>query len=148
MPVLVPSSSSLIVFFFFAYSTVEYVDPRVLFSTLKWPFTYSKKRGFHFFPFIQVLNFWVPERTRLILHVNYCWRTQLWVHEASGFKGYVLDLKNIFFLCEFLNFFRGWNERAQRELSNKPIKSDFKKSGSPLFTAYTYVILRLTVVTQ
>ena len=101
MPVLVPSSSSLIVFFFFAYSTVEYVDPRVLFSTLKWPFTYSKKRGFHFFPFIQVLNFWVPERARLILHVNYCWRTQLWVHKASGFKGYVLDLKNIFFSVNF-----------------------------------------------
>ena len=39
----------------------------------------------------------------------------------------ILNL-NIFFSISFRKFLkaRGWNERAQRELSNKPIKNDFK----------------------
>ena len=40
------------------------------------------------------------------------------------------------FLHQFSDFFIkvwGWNERVQRELSNKPIKSDFKTGGIPLF---------------
>ena len=39
----------------------------------------------------------------------------------------VLNL-NIFYSASFPNFLkvRGWKERAQRELSNEPIKSHFK----------------------
>ena len=68
-------SGSVIVIVINFLSRIEYVNAHVLFSTLKWPFTYSKKRGLHFFPFIQVLNFWVPERA----HVIYSDKKKLYV---------------------------------------------------------------------
>ena len=65
---------------------VEYVNARVLFYTIKWPFTYSKKRGLHLFPFIQVLNFWVPERACVI----YNDKKKLYVLKFEYIKGSVI----------------------------------------------------------
>ena len=48
-----------------------------------------KKRRLQFFPFIHVLNFWVPERARVIFHDKKTLSTQVWVHEGSGVKGYL-----------------------------------------------------------
>ena len=78
----------------------EYVDPRVLFATLKWPFTYSKKRGLQLFPFIHVLNFWVPERARVISHD----KKRLYVLKfeyikGSVIKGYTYLSWALFFFC-------------------------------------------------
>ena len=50
---------------------------------------------------------------------------------------------NIFFSISFRKFLKvgGCNERSQWELSNKPIKSDFKKSGLPLFRYHPYLLI-------
>ena len=49
VPVKVPLSSKSIIVFFFAYSTVEYVDPHVLFSTLT-KVTFALKKKASVFP--------------------------------------------------------------------------------------------------
>ena len=68
---MVPYSTIIIIVDnFFLLSWVRRIDPHVLFYTLKWPFTYSKK-GLHFFPFIHVLNFWV-RRARVLFNTVNC----------------------------------------------------------------------------
>ena len=41
---------------------------------------------------------------------------------------------------------RGWNERTQRELSNEPIKRDFKKHSSPSLVRSSFVRVRLHAI--
>ena len=79
--------STIVIVVFIFFHVLEYVDPCVLFSTLKWLFTYSKKRGLQFFTFIHVLNFWVPERACVIYHA----KKKLYVLKFEYIKGLVIN---------------------------------------------------------
>ena len=77
-------------FYFLSHTQlVEYVDPHVLFYTLKWPFTYSKKEGFTFPPLFKYSIFEYLNALVLFTVITNILRTQFWVRKRLVVKGYI-----------------------------------------------------------